>query len=306
MARLKDILSDSKYSSYSPGLGDPDFSDLRSLIAESNIGNVYNHTGNFFVGRSKSNKNNLRIKKSTYKSKANLNNVFHGFLGGIGEGGTFPFIFEVPNFSLLSSSEKTEVLGDKAQYVDNTQPNDKTFIAIGEQFENSEFDDDFLSEHKFRIFISNFVSKDKYIQFPRIKVFDADSIVTHNQSEHKVIEIKNDAVYIYPGAQKRCLNIYTCSPGIKNVDKDLSMPGEVKSINDDKRGKCIRMAASFLKSYDKFQYTSFTNLVRSNKISDLDELDEYVGGHLDNLGLDDYDLDYFKKFTTTKFQFVFK
>ena len=92
----------------------------------------------------------------------------------------------------------------------------------------------------------------------------------------------------------------------KNVDKDLSMPGEVKSINDDKRGKCIRMAASFLKSYDKFQYTSFTNLVRSNKISDLDELDEYVGGHLDNLGLDDYDLDYFKKFTTTKFQFVFK
>lgn len=306
MAKLKEILSNSKYTTYAVGIGDPDFSDLRSLISQSNIENANSHTGNYFVGRSKSNKNNLRIKKSQYKSKSNLRNVFHGFLGGIGEGGVFPFVFEVPQFNLLSSAEKQEVLGDRAQYVDNTKPNDKTFIAIGEQFENSVFDESFLDEYSFRIFISDIVSKDKYIQFPRLQVFDADSIITHNQSSNKVIEIKNEAVYIYPGTYKRCLKVFTCSAGIKNVGRNLSMSGEVKSVDDNPRGRCIRMASTFLQSFGKFSGSGFTNLVRNHGYGAGEDaypaLSNYMEENMNDLGLDNVDYNFFKRFTTDPFQ----
>ena len=301
MSRLKEILSNSKYTSYAVGIGDPDFSDLRSLISSANIENAYSHLGNHFVGRSKSNPNNLRTQKSQYKSKSNLRNVFHGFLGGIGEGGTFPFVFDIPQFNLLSNSERVEILGPKAQYVDNTKPNETTFIAIGEQFKNSTFDENFLNEHSFRIFISNIVSKDKYIQFPRLKVFDADTIVTHNQSDHKVIEIKNEAVYVYPGKYKRCLKINTCSAGIKNMDKNLSMSGEVKAIDDNSRGRCIRMASTFLQSFGKFSGSGFTNLVRNHGYGLGDggylKLAEYMEDSVGKLGLDNVDHTFFKKFT---------
>jgi hypothetical protein len=301
MANLKQILSNSKYTKYAPSLGSPDFSDLRSLVSSSGFVRA-DSDDSYFLGRSKNNKNNLKIRKSTYKKSSNLKNVFHGFLGGIGEGGVFPFVFDVPAFNLLSQSEKNQVLGNRAQYVDNTNPNDKTFIAIGEQFSQSSFSESFLEEHGFRIFISDMVSKDKYISFPRIKILDTDSVVTHNQSPNKVIEIKNGAVYVYPGAEKRCLKIKTCSVNIRNKSRTESYPGELKALDDTKRGRCIRMAGAFVKSFGNFSSAGFTNLVSnsSSTLSD-EEYDLLVKDAADSLSAANVDEDYFKKFTRRSF-----
>ena len=264
MAELKSILSNPKYSRFVATLDSPDFSSLRSLVAKSKLADLSVNPNIHFLGSSIDNKNDLRIQRSDVveKLKLDLKRTFQGFLGGIGPQGTFPYIFEMPNLKLLSDKEKKDIWGDKADYIKNTQENENTLISIGDHFNNVSFNPDFVSNFKFRIFIGDLVSKDRYINFPRLQFLDADRVVTHNQSDKKVIEIKNNAVYVYPGEYKRCLSIRTCSSGLKNLDRGDYFNGELKGVSDTGWGPCSRNAASLLKVFIEYEDSGFSGLVR--------------------------------------------
>lgn len=278
MSKLKDILSSTKYTKYSPSLDDSDFVDLRWAIksAEETSINISNDSDFFLVGRSKNKINDLSLASGSGAVKLNLKKSFRSFKGTIGPDATFPYVSAPDSIKSMSNEDRTSTFGSDADYIDNTNVTDKTYLTIGSQFNNIDINDSFLSKHKFRVFVSDIVSSNNYITFPRLKVLDANTVVTHNDSSKKVFEVKNNAVYIYPGEYKRCLIVKTCSNSIRNSAATTAYGGEVKYVAGHNRGVCARLATEYLKGLSTYAGVGFSNLVR-HPISDA-----YIEGKIES------------------------
>lgn len=293
MSRLNNILSNDRHTKYSPSLDDSDFKDLKLAIknAEDISINELNEPNTLFLGRKANpNINDLALEGSSI-SKSRSRKYFRTFKGTIGPDGTFPYVHTPKSISNMSNAEKETNFGSDSQYINNTTTTDKTYITIGDHFNNINIPDSFLSSYKFRIFISNLVSSHNYITFPNLQTLDSETLVTHNDSDKKVIEVKNNAVYIYPGKYKRCLKVYTCSNSIRNSAATTAIGGEVKYVGAANRGQCARLATRYLSKLSTYEGVGFSSLVRhppdGYEGGFLSKVDEYITKANANQGVTD-------------------